>query len=61
MTFIEAVKEMEKGKRVRRREWIHASDMLRIRAGFVCWCDGDFSPLLPSVADVLATDWEVVE
>ena len=61
MTFIEAVKEMEKGKRARRASWLCPTDMLRIRGGFICWCCDEFSAALSHVENVLATDWEVVE
>ena len=66
MTILDALEEAERSRKVRRRSWSKALDghFVTIRRGEtlpVLSTGKHFSPYTPSIADVMAKDWYVVE
>lgn len=61
MNFIEAVKLMKEGKKVRRKEWGNRSFSIRLEYGYLRWDEHGKEETYLSQNDYLAVDWEVFE
>ena len=59
MNFIDAVKEANKGKRIRLPEW--KEDMCVLRSGLLLVWDKTWETYTATVLSILRDDWEVVE
>jgi hypothetical protein len=58
MNFIEAIKLLNNGKKVRRKTWSNSMSIMKRYS--VIWRSSDHD-YKPSIDSILADDWEVVE
>jgi len=62
MNFMEAVKAMEKGKKVRRKHWDKSTPAIKSsETGMLVWDDEEREDIAFQLNFAEATDWEIVE
>ena len=59
MDFIEAVREAEKGKKIRIKQWVEGRSIMKF--GWFLRSSGSGIDFHPSIPSILSDDWEVEE